>query len=199
MQLPSTHPYWHVASVIHNEPKVSKVYLSFYRYRPQSLIDERSSFIFDRETFLSAANFAAFLNRCPPGFEAAFHSLVACLDGQPRHLPLVDMSTESASDLVAVNSFLHDENFYGFSWFESGRSFHGYGGRLITHNEWIQFMGKLLLCNPKDRDPLVDPRWIGHRLIGGYAALRWTHNTDQYLSLPKLFGSNISSDSRESR
>jgi hypothetical protein len=35
-------------------------------------------------------------------------------------------------------------------------------------------MGRLLLLNLPEKPCLVDTRWVGHRLIGGYAALRWS-------------------------
>lgn len=71
-------------------------------------------------------------------------------------------------------------------WYESGRSFHGYGTTLISNEEWIQLMGRLLLVNQPQQHPIVDSRWIGHRLIAGYSALRWTKNTDDYIQVPKL-------------
>ncbi|MHB1292207.1 MAG: primase 1D-like protein [Sulfuricella sp.] len=42
--------------------------------------------------------------------------------------------------------------------------------------------------------PTVDPRWVGHRLISGYAALRWTKNTEQYLNTPTLIETNCSAN-----
>lgn len=97
---------------------------------------------------------------------------------------MIDLSTSSRAHLKKLLAYLGESVFYGFSWYESGRSFHGYGSRLLTKSEWIEFMGILLLSNQKDLKPTVDPRWIGHRLIGGYSALRWTKNTYHYLNFP---------------
>ena len=36
----------------------------------------------------------------------------------------------------------------------------------------------------RDGQEIVDSRWIGHRLIGGYSSLRWTNNTGMYRSEP---------------
>lgn len=46
----------------------------------------------------------------------------------------------------------------------------------------------LLLANPKNDKQVVDSRWVAHRLIAGYAALRWTSHQNQYLSVPALVG-----------
>lgn len=46
-------------------------------------------------------------------------------------------------------------------------------------------MGKLFLATQVGVPPTVDPRWVGHRLIAGYAALRWTKNTPHYVDTPK--------------
>lgn len=180
-----SHPYWHLESILREESSVATVHLSYYLYRPQSLLDQRTVFQIRRTDFLNPAYFEQFLSQCPAGYETAFHSLVTCRDENQRHLPMVDMATEELSDLSEVNAFVQDNSFHGFVWFESGRSFHGYGTRLVTYQQWIELMGKLLLCNGRRTDPVVDPRWVGHRLLGGYAALRWTRNTPQYLSIPR--------------
>jgi hypothetical protein len=69
--------------------------------------------------------------------------------------------------------------------YSSGRSFHVYYPTLITHDEWVRFMGSALLLNMTHHAPVVDQRWVGHRLIGGYAALRWSCNTKTYRSMPE--------------
>lgn len=179
-----SHPYWDVQTLLRNEPAIEALCFSYYLYRPQTLADQRKLVTVKRADFLDASNFEKILLDCPLDQEVAFHSLVDCHDGTKRHLPMVDMATEKLRDLSKVNAFLKDNDFHGFIWFESGRSFHGYGQNLITHQQWIELMGKLLLCNARDSIPVVDPRWIGHRVIGGYAALRWTKNTQQYLIAP---------------
>jgi hypothetical protein len=44
----------------------------------------------------------------------------------------------------------------------------------------------LLLLNQNDLPPMVDIRWVGHALRRGFAALRWSCNTNRYLSMPQL-------------
>lgn len=55
----------------------------------------------------------------------------------------------------------------------------------VAISKWNRFLGRLLLMNEPGSPALVDARWIGHRLIGGYAALRWSANSAQHDSVPK--------------
>ena len=56
----------------------------------------------------------------------------------------------------------------------------------VELGEWIKFMGSLLLLNIPGKIKIVDSRWVGHRLLGGYASLRWSNNTRQYKRFPVL-------------
>lgn len=180
-----THPYWHMHSVLSGEPNVNALYLSHYRYTPQSLLDERKLFKVTRLQFLTPSFIESLIWQCPATHEVAIHSNVDCVDNKIRHLPMVDMSARTKRALAEVNLLMQQQDvFYRFSWFRSGRSFHGYGQRFIPQEKWVELMGTLLLCNRIGSRPVVDPRWVGHRLIGGYAALRWTMNTGQYLMVP---------------
>jgi hypothetical protein len=179
------HPYWQMRTLIDNEPIVEFLTLSYYVYRPQSLVDERTVIHVSRADFLDISFITRLIDRCPQNQDLAAHSLMQCNDDIARHIPMVDMSTNARAHLSKLRAFLDTETFFGFTWFESGRSFHGYGNHLLTHEQWISYMGQLLLSNQKDLKPTVDPRWIGHRLIAGYAALRWTRNTEHYLKLPQ--------------
>jgi hypothetical protein len=181
-----SHPYWHVRKIIEHEPIVQQITLSYYYYRPQSLVDERDVFSISRDAFLEPRKIEHLIEGCPSDHDLAIHSNVVCIDGNTRHIPMVDMSTGAKAHLKKLRFFLDRETYYGFAWFDSGRSFHGYGSRLISQSEWISYMGHLLLSNQKDLKPTVDPRWIGHRLIAGYSTLRWSKNTEHYVRLPRL-------------
>jgi hypothetical protein len=187
-ELAINHPYWHTRDIINDEPSVDFVNLSFYIYRPHSTIDERSTYPIARTDFLEPSRVLEFIDSCPKDRDVAFQSNITCHDGSIRHIPMVDMATGARAHLEKLKLSLGEETYYEFVWFESGRSFHGYGSRLVNHDEWISHMGRLLLGNQKDLKPTVDPRWIGHRLIAGYSALRWSKNTHHYLKMPqKIF------------
>lgn len=190
MSLPVEHPYWYVRSVIKdNKDFVSSLELSYYEYIPQSLVDTRVNFSISAQDFLDDKNILEVIKCCPSGYELAIHSKVKGSDGNVLHLPMIDMSTGSAAQLLKLKPFLGDD-FEKFSWYRSGRSYHGYGGIFIRYEEWISMMGRLLLANQIGMPPTVDPRWVGHRLISGYAALRWTKNTAHYVDLPRALNSS---------
>jgi hypothetical protein len=124
------------------------------------------------------------MEETPPGQELAVHSDFRLVNSECAHLVMVDMSTSSKAHLEKLRAFLGDNLFHKIAWYDSGRSFHGYGETLLSTADWGKFMGLLLLANQPKLEPTVDPRWIGHRLLAGYASLRWTKNTQHYLGVP---------------
>lgn len=160
--------------------------MSYYTYRPQSVVDSRSRWPVSSEEFLDSTRIESIMADTPDEQELAIHSDVTLLTGERWHLVMVDMSTSAKAHLDKLRAFLGDHFFTQIAWFASGRSFHGYGEDLLSADEWVKFMGLLLLANKARMEPTVDPRWIGHRLLAGYSALRWTKNTSHYLVPPAL-------------
>ena len=183
--LSKEHPYWDVRGIVsRNIDSVLAVNLSFYEYTPQALEDARFVFSVPSSDFVNYSYMQGVIERCPAGCELAVHSKLKMVDGTDKHIPMVDMSTGSAAQLDKLKPVLKEE-FSKFVWYRSGRSYHGYGTVLIDNDSWIVLMGKLLLANRIGVPPTVDPRWVGHRLIAGYAALRWTKNTAYYTDVPR--------------
>lgn len=181
----STHPYWHVRNMVDSWPdRIERLNLSYYRYLPQTVEDPRIEFSVSCSRFCDAGEIQKIIDDTPEGHELAFHSRVQMAHGQIMHIPLIDMSTGSAAQLEKLKPFLR-EMFAQFRWYRSGRSFHGYASTVITVEAWAATMGILLLANQKGLPPTVDPRWIGHRLIAGYSALRWTKKTEHYIEEPR--------------
>lgn len=123
-----------------------------------------------------------------PDQELAWHSRVE-YKGSVFHIPMIDFIGRPAHRLVfQLNRMLTGE--IGLSGhlvlFDTGRSFHGYFPGLIPEHAWPQYLGQLLLFNEEDHPALIDTRWIGHALIRGFAALRWSHNTNRYRAIPRL-------------
>ncbi len=181
--IPENHPYWHVRSVVELE-RVRAVAMSYYRYQPQTVSESRLLLEISREDFLNPNKILEIFSRVPEGHELAIHSNMIANDFEECHLAMIDMSTGAKAHLEKLREFLGDNFFQELAWFSSGRSFHGYGSGLLSKDHWIQLMGLLLLANKPRMEPTVDPRWIGHRLLGGYSALRWTKNTSYYLIRP---------------
>ena len=184
--VPLGHPYWYVRSIAERYgDEITCFHLSYYEYIPQSLVDKRRTFTVGCDLFQDDRFVAEFLRNVPAGQEVAFHSNVLLRSGEELHIPMIDMSTSSSAQLTKLRPFMGDYLFETFSWYRSGRSFHGYGGQLLAAREWSALLGTLLLANQRGLPPTVDPRWIGHRLVSGYAALRWTKNTWHYIALPE--------------
>lgn len=101
-----------------------------------------------------------------------------------RHIPMLDFVGLGRGQLHALTQVLPRNSLRSVQIYASGRSFHAYYPVLVTPQEWIQFMGSALLCNTPSRR-IVDDRWIGHRLLGGYGALRWSWNTGIYRAMPR--------------
>lgn len=179
------HPYWRLRSIVERDQDIELFNFSYYTYIPQSLQDCRKVFSISRVEFLQEEIVGEIIFQTPLGQELALHSTIFHKERGVVHLPMVDMSTGSSAQLEKVKPILGEEIFNSFDWYRSGRSYHGYGRYLMSHDEWIVQMGKLLLVNKIGVPPTVDPRWVGHRLIAGYAALRWTKNTAYYVDSPK--------------
>lgn len=185
------HPYWSVRASVGQRAEVAGFHFSYYTYRAQSLVDRRTNRAVSVSEFNDPDFVQGLLNSCPENQDLAFHGLISMRDGSSGYLPLVDMATPKFSKVERFQEVLKRlDSALGaqLTWFSSGRSFHGYGGALITEREWRKFMGLLLLVNRPSTEPWVDPRWIGHRLIAGYGALRWSNNSAHYLSEPAALG-----------
>lgn len=182
--LPSSHPAHYLAPLL-TDPG-NRFTLSRYQYQPDTLADTREQVSFAGGPD-ALARLAALLDSLPAGFELALSSQVEVAN-QVWHLPLIDFAlpawTHEASERLA--RYLPPEVAATFALYASGRSFHGYALYLLTQEEWQRMMACLLLVNPPAGPAIVDTRWIGHRLLAGYGALRWSCQTAQYLQHPKL-------------
>lgn len=155
--------------------------LSRYQYLPQS-IEDRREFLTVKLGDLTPHWLDDQLGSLPEGWELAFHSVLR-LGRRELHIPMVDFSVASIEPELVVD---WSSRYLGITLqlFDSGRSFHGYGNELISRSKWIKLMGLLLLSNIPNKPPLVDARWVGHRLLAGYSALRWSQHSSNYLRMP---------------
>ena len=182
----SSHPYWHVKSVVERRADIQYLTFSYYNYRPQTVEDNRIIWELPASEFTQPRIISEIIANTPFGHELALQSNMRLNESEERHLFMVDMSTSSQAHLEKLRGLVGEREFESIAWFKSGRSFHGYGTNLLTTQEWVRFMGLLLLANKPKMEPTVDPRWIGHRLIAGYSSLRWTKNSDYYILPPSL-------------
>jgi hypothetical protein len=179
------HPISLIIRLLNLNDTVKTLSFSRYFYRPQSPIDEREIFSVSRgEVTLEWFNHE--VARLRPGWELAFNSKIIDRRNRKFHLPMIDFASVGTSALVSENfrDIIGRKHADSLHFYRSGRSFHAYSLRLVGQSEWVKFMGRLLLLNLPESDPIIDSRWIGHRLLAGYSALRWSCQTSHYLESP---------------
>lgn len=184
--IPSDHPFFFLTSLFEKEGSVFT--FSRYIYIQDQLFDNREIFSL-RGNDISEERVNLEIDLLNAHQELALHSLVK-IKNKTFHIPMIDFSidnmdrTNGTALYSRMNLFLPKKVLLNLAIYKSGRSFHAYSTALLEPKEWKDFMGRLLLINPKHGQELVDSRWIGHRLIGGFGSLRWSNNSNQYLALP---------------
>jgi hypothetical protein len=168
------HPMEFTASLLGAHTSICGVQISVYRYHSQSLLDDRTTYNISVSNLHS--RYEALVSRIDDDQDIAFDSVVTMANGKTKkHFGLVDFNTslreraEEASDLL-VREYNAPQAALVFS----GRSYHLYLDVLLSHAAWVHFMGRILLLNLRNQPPVIDSRWVGHRLIGGCASLRWS-------------------------
>lgn len=187
------HPFQWVSDMLKyeiNSNKISSsIILSFskYKYIPQSFSDQRVSFGLPLYQ-LNEMSLFNIISDLGEGEELAIHSIVSDI-GREFHIPLIDFGNKDMS-VIDSSPLKELSNHWGmtFQIYSSGRSYHAYGNRLLSTPDWIKFMGSLLLLNKPGVYKLIDDRWIGHRILAGYAALRWSNNSSHYKKIPSRVG-----------
>lgn len=170
-----------------NERKNVILNFSIYSHEPQSFNDRRKEFkVGFRE--LNENWLVSVISSLAPHQELSFHSVIE-IDNERHHMPMIDLGGRSNEiKNVCVIEELSELWNINLDLYSSGRSYHAYGDRLLTGDQWVRFMGSLLLLNVPGKYKIVDTRWVGHRLMGGYSSLRWSNNTTQYKRYPTHLG-----------
>lgn len=159
---------------------------SKYIYRPRSTVDDREYFrAFGADAFRQYQELETGLQ---PSQDLALHSTFTFAEGK-RHIPMMDlMGKFEESWAQPIGRVMALFGVGEFAVYGTGRSAHVYGLGLISPEQVVPFFARSLLLNLPDQPPIVDSRWIGHRLLAGYGSLRWSCNGEQYLQKPELIG-----------
>ncbi|WP_456059104.1 primase 1D-like protein [Burkholderia paludis] len=163
-------------------------HFSRYTYVPQSIDDHRTPIQVPLAQ-VTPAWLGDQLSQLAPGEELAMHSTLT-RGRRIKHIPMVDFAVKSGP-VTEVAKWATSHLGIDLQFFDSGRSFHAYGTLPISKTQWVRLMGLLLLGNAPNRKPVVDSRWIGHRLLAGYSTLRWSKNTAHYTRWPTLARSTV--------
>lgn len=178
------HPFFFVLENIKSAQDIT-FHLSKYKYVPDSLLDEREVLaVSGREFTVDWVN--AQIESLREDQELALHSRVTC-NSRTFHIPMIDFSMPRGSSpdwFSRLQYYLPRRVLLNLALFMSGNSFHAYSSVLLSPKEWLEFMARLLLINRRGGDEIVDVRWVGHRLLGGYSSLRWSNNSGQYKAMP---------------
>jgi hypothetical protein len=184
----SDHPIQFVREIRQRYGSKLQLYFSRYTYTRESRLESRESFPI-RISRIDDHWLLDQFRTLNPWEEFAFESRVRT--GRTlAHIPMLDFVGMSEGQLAAIMEVFPNYNTEDTSVYFSGRSFHAYFPMMISPREWIKFMGSALLCNKPTRQ-VVDQRWVGHRLISGYGALRWSWNTNTYKGMPRRIQSNV--------
>jgi hypothetical protein len=186
------HPVDFTADFCARHPEIVALEFGIYRYQPQTIRDKRLLKKAPPEKI--AARFKQFERQLKPEQDIALHSRVYVKKNRfswsstaIRHIPMIDFQSQvRMEDLERVAEIANDFHCHEMAVYFSGRSYHFYGFALLTQEQWVAFMGRVLLLNMPTHEPLVDCRWVGHRLLAGYSSLRWSKNSKQYMQLPEI-------------
>jgi hypothetical protein len=124
-----------------------------------------------------------------PGQDLALHSKLRLTGGARAHIPMLDLQGEFREAWVdPIRALLTGFGVERFAVYATGRSAHVYGLSPIAEADLVPYFARALLLNLPEEEPIVDVRWIGHRLEAGYGSLRWSCNGPRYLRKPELAG-----------
>jgi hypothetical protein len=105
-----------------------------------------------------------------PEYGVALSSRVRIANGEYAHIPMLDFRCKcSAHNVEVVKWAVAAIGHLSGAVVNSGRSFHFYGMRLLTVPEWLRFISLAALFSP-----VVDARYLAHRLADGACRLRIT-------------------------
>ncbi len=184
------HPYLVIEEIISRYGNHIKFEFGQYIYYKNTLEDHREYILLNAEE-TNKGNIEKIIRSLKSDFELALHSRVHFKTNEVLHIPMIDFcGSLSPDDWGRVKKILPHKIVENLKIFESGSSYHGYSTELIPQEEWIKFMGTILILNAPDSEPIVDARWVGHRLRGGFGSLRWSCNTLQYIKIPNLVNIN---------
>ena len=190
-----THPYQHLFRLIH-ELDTDRQQNTFFSFRSFSFdpgrysedvsnsYRDRSSLRLSAKDVLRRERLDAFLKDATEKREdVTLQSTVICNE-RLVHLPMIDFAhmAPGPNQVIALSD---RSSLKEFTFYASGRSFHGYGRRLVTEKEFLAHLGSMLLLNDPENE-IVDQRWVGHSLVRGEGSLRWTRNNPRYKKLPTL-------------
>jgi hypothetical protein len=117
---------------------------------------------------VSVARIDQILDTLNENLALAFSSKVRLKNGEIGHIPLMDFRCSmSPQNTLIVKRALGAMGQHEGVLVDSGRSYHFYGLRILPVESWIHFLAMSILFSP-----VVDVRYVAHRLADGACRLR---------------------------
>ena len=127
---------------------------------------------------VSTARIEEIINRLPNGLGLVVSSKVTLRSGEIGHIPMLDFRCPcTPGNAKGIREILKLLGETAGVIVGSGRSFHYYGARLLSDSSWSEFMAHALLFAP-----VVDPRYIAHRLKDGECRLKLVASKESTLT-----------------
>ena len=133
-------------------PEIQKINLRRYFYIPEKPTKEDEKLIsLDRQAFLNGNILKELMMDLSEGWNIAFDSKVEDGGGNVFQLPVMDLALrKSEENLGRTKGRLKKlivPHFGGGFILETNRSYHFFGKRLLSHEEWLRFLGFSLLAS----------------------------------------------------
>lgn len=171
--------------IINQNPGEFEATFLAYRWKPgQEEIVEFKKF---QRGSLLGNSVEQWLEKPPEGAEIGLCSKIRWQGGS-FHIPMIDFAATTSNPWQPYQPV--PEEMAGGHYFETQRSFHGYGVKLMPELNFTAFMAKCLLMNRPIGGTakiyaLVDPLWVGWQLLRQFAVLRFSANTDRWTVPPR--------------
>src|SRR5438270_12872001 len=108
------------------------------------------------------------MEQLQPDEALAVMSKIRLTNGRWAHLPMVDFACyDTEGDLKKVVTAVKALGHQSGAIVRSSNSFHFYGFRIMSEEEWLTSMARFLLLAP-----IVDARYTAHRIIDRVCTLR---------------------------
>ncbi len=174
--------------IVGDNKRIGRVNLRWYYYVPNTVPEISRTSSWDRKDFLDVGKLGGEIEKLGSGWNIAFDSKCEDAEGNFLYLPMMDLALDkSPENLQRTQQRLRDiikPDFGGGVILETNASYHFLGDSLISHDDWLRFLGASLLTGiinvspdgKSNHESVADNRYIGHSLLRGTTGLRITTN-----------------------
>lgn len=185
--------------VVAKNPDIKVLTLRSYFYIPNAESDDAEEvFSLPREEFLHGESLSQRMRSLREGWNIALHSPVELVDGSTGHFALLDLSLRKSDEnrerTIGRLREIITPRFGGCFVLETRKSYHFFGEKLLTIDQWLDFLGAALLTSivtvtpdeePNIHEMVADYRYIGYSILRRSTGLRITANGNKTF-LPRV-------------